>query len=306
MALSGIADATTTGSLRAPGPIGPTRPEAQGSPRLPAQSRGHGAWLDPAFGGPNWKPQKQADIGKELDRIEASLDLVERRQTAALDSVERQYEDKARRVRSVLSELGLKLDSTPRATGGPFIPVALPPQSQSFERTLTRASIARAYADDVSARLAAVPLRQPVSGEIEITSPFGVRVDPFLHVAAMHTGLDFRGPSGEPVHATAAGTVTSAGWSGGYGQMVEIDHGNGLSTRYGHLSEIDVAIGQKVRAGQVIGRLGSTGRSTGPHLHYETRIEGEAVNPEKFLAAGAKLFGGGQFAQRVCRREIQD
>jgi murein DD-endopeptidase MepM/ murein hydrolase activator NlpD len=108
----------------------------------------------------------------------------------------------------------------------------------------------------------------------------------------MHTGIDFRGEYGEPIHATASGTVTSAGWSGGYGQMVEIDHGNGFATRYGHLSEIDVKVGQSIRIGQVVGRLGSTGRSTGPHLHYETRVDGEAVNPEKFLKAGATLFGG--------------
>jgi murein DD-endopeptidase MepM/ murein hydrolase activator NlpD len=86
--------------------------------------------------------------------------------------------------------------------------------------------------------------------------------------------------------------VTSAGWSGGYGQMVEIDHGNGLATRYGHLSEIDVRVGQSIRIGQVVGRIGSTGRSTGPHLHYETRVDGEAVDPQKFLKAGAALFGG--------------
>jgi murein DD-endopeptidase MepM/ murein hydrolase activator NlpD len=114
-------------------------------------------------------------------------------------------------------------------------------------------------------------------------------MDPFLRAPAMHTGLDFRGETGEAIHATASGTVTSAGWSGGYGKMVEIDHGNGLSTRYGHMSAIDVHVGQAVKIGQVLGRVGSTGRSTGPHLHYETRVEGEAVDPHKFLRAGAKL-----------------
>ena len=113
-----------------------------------------------------------------------------------------------------------------------------------------------------------------------------MRTDPFLGRPAMHTGIDFRGDTGEPVHATAAGKVTIAGWNGGYGKMVEIDHGNGLATRYGHLSEIDVKVGQIVRIGQVIGKIGSTGRSTGPHLHYETRIDGEAVDPQKFLRAG--------------------
>ena len=137
-----------------------------------------------------------------------------------------------------------------------------------------------------------MPVRKPVTGEIDLSSPFGVRIDPFVHVAGDAYRHRFPRHLGEPIHATAAGTVTSAGWSGGYGQMVEIDHGNGLATRYGHLSEIDVQVGESIRIGQVVGRLGSTGRSTGPHLHYETRVDGEAVNPQKFLDAGDKLFGG--------------
>src|SRR5665213_4589329 len=105
----------------------------------------------------------------------------------------------------------------------------------------------------------------------------------------MHTGLDMRGDIGEPAHATADGRVTIAGREGGYGNMIEINHGNGLATRYGHLSEIDVKVGQTVRIGDIIGRIGSTGRSTGPHLHYETRINGEADDPQKFLRAGVRL-----------------
>ena len=98
--------------------------------------------------------------------------------------------------------------------------------------------------------------------------------------------------TGDPVRATANGKVINSGWSGGYGRMVEIDHGNGLSTRYGHLSQIDVKVGDVVKIGQVIGEVGSTGRSTGPHLHYETRIDGEAVDPQKFLRAGVRLSAG--------------
>src|SRR5665213_2668774 len=105
----------------------------------------------------------------------------------------------------------------------------------------------------------------------------------------MHTGLDMRGDIGEPAHATADGKVTIAGRDGGYGNMVEIDHGNGFSTRYGHLSKIDVKVGQNVRIGETIGEIGSTGRSTGPHLHYETRVNGQAVDPQKFLRAGIRL-----------------
>jgi murein DD-endopeptidase MepM/ murein hydrolase activator NlpD len=236
---------------------------------------------------------KDADISAKLGRVEASLDRIDHRQVAVLAQLQDRYESKARKMRSVLSELGLKLDVTPpAAVGGPFVPVKLPVAGQSFERAVTAVSVVRAYTEKLNASLANVPLRAPVTGEIDETSPFGVRVDPFMHVAAMHTGIDFRGEMGEPIHATAGGTVTIAGWSGGYGNMVEVNHGNGLATRYGHLSRIDVTVGQSVRLGQVIGRLGSTGRSTGPHIHYETRVNGEAVNPAKFLDAGAKLFGG--------------
>jgi murein DD-endopeptidase MepM/ murein hydrolase activator NlpD len=135
----------------------------------------------------------------------------------------------------------------------------------------------------------AVPVRKPVIGEVDMSSPFGMRMDPFLGRPAIHTGIDLRGDIGEPVRATATGRISIAGREGGYGNMVEINHGNGLATRYGHLSQIDVKVGQLVRIGEVIGRIGSTGRSTGPHLHYETRVNGEAIDPQKFLRAGLRL-----------------
>jgi hypothetical protein len=258
VALGAVTDPVTTGSIRT----------------LAAPPRGN----------------RQSSISDSLGRVEASLDRVEQRQTLALNQMENRYEGKAHLMRSVLGQLGLKLDM-PAAIGGPFVPVKLP-AGESFERSMMRVNLARADSDRLSATLSAVPVRKPVTGEIDLSSPFGVRMDPFVHEAAMHTGLDFRGDMGEPIHATAAGTVTVAGWTGGYGKMIEIDHGNGLATRFGHLSEIDVNVGEKIRIGQVIGKLGSTGRSTGPHLHYETRINGEPVNPQKFLDAGDKLFGG--------------
>jgi len=291
-ALSGISDPATTGSLRSSS-IGGNDPKPVSDSLLTPHLLDRGTSLEPDRAPTNKKPGKEADIGTKLGRIEASLDRVDRRETAVLTQLQTRYEGKARKMQSVLAQLGLKLNANPPpGIGGPFVPVALPSESQSFERALTRVNIARAYADKLSATLVSVPVREPVTGEIDFSSPFGVRVDPFLHVPAMHTGIDFRGTFGEPIHATAAGTVTSAGWSGGYGQMVEVDHGNGLATRYGHLSEIDVKVGQSIRIGQVVGRLGSTGRSTGPHLHYETRVDGEAVDPQKFLKAGAALFGG--------------
>jgi murein DD-endopeptidase MepM/ murein hydrolase activator NlpD len=105
----------------------------------------------------------------------------------------------------------------------------------------------------------------------------------------MHTGLDFRAEYGAPVRASGAGQVVGAEYAGAYGRMVEIDHGNGVTTRYAHLSSFAVSPGQSVAAGTVIGRAGSTGRSTGAHLHYETRIDGEAIDPQRFLRAGSRL-----------------
>jgi murein DD-endopeptidase MepM/ murein hydrolase activator NlpD len=105
----------------------------------------------------------------------------------------------------------------------------------------------------------------------------------------MHTGLDFRADHGARVAATGAGRVITAEYSGGYGNLVELDHGNGITTRYAHLASIGVAGDQRVSPGQTLGRVGSTGRSTGPHLHYETRIGGDPVDPQRFLRAGARL-----------------
>jgi murein DD-endopeptidase MepM/ murein hydrolase activator NlpD len=152
-----------------------------------------------------------------------------------------------------------------------------------------RISIARANIYRLTRTLGSVPVRKPVDGDVDPASAFGVRTDPFTGSPAMHTGLDLHGESGDPVRATADGTVTAAGWSGGYGKVVDVDHGNGISTRYGHLSAIDVHVGQTVRIGQILGRVGSTGRSTGPHLHYEVRVDGEPVDPERYLRAGADL-----------------
>ncbi len=232
------------------------------------------------------------NIDGMLTGLASSLDRVEAEQAAALASVEGSYDFKARRIRGVLSELGIDPGkSTPSAdaTGGPFVAARLRSDSSGFERQLHRIGLARAHVDQLNRTLANVPVRKPVTGEIDSSSGFGMRIDPFLKSPAIHTGLDMRGEPGDPVRATANGIVTFAGWQGGYGKMVEIDHGNGVATRYGHLSGIDTEVGHTIKTGQIIGKVGTTGRSTGPHLHYETRIDGEAVDPLRFLRAGAKL-----------------
>ncbi|WP_235536237.1 MULTISPECIES: M23 family metallopeptidase [unclassified Sphingomonas] len=127
-----------------------------------------------------------------------------------------------------------------------------------------------------------IPSILPIA-KFTFSSAFGVRSDPFAGSAAMHAGIDLASPSGTPIYATADGMVDRAEWSGGYGNMVEIEHGKGISTRYGHMSRIAAHPGQRIKRGDLIGYVGSTGRSTGNHLHYEVRIDGRAVNPMPFL-----------------------
>ena len=127
------------------------------------------------------------------------------------------------------------------------------------------------------------PLVVPVSGRR--TSGFGPRVHPITGRHQHHAGVDVAAPSGTPVAAAAAGTVVRAGSAGGYGLLVEVDHGQGVVTRYAHLSATDVAPGQRVAAGAQLGAVGSTGRSTGPHLHLELRVDGEPVDPQGLLVA---------------------
>jgi murein DD-endopeptidase MepM/ murein hydrolase activator NlpD len=309
-ALGAIPDVAVTGSIRPPSRgAAATEPTASGTPKpspisdtvifvAPPDREARLESRAPIV--PQVQPNQFAKVqgfDNVVVRLQNSLDKVEGRQMAALSAVEDSMESRMRRMRGVFSDLGLDMAqleaATPRAgMGGPFVPIKLPPDAGAFERQLYRINITRAQVERLNRTLALVPYRKPVIGEVEFTSGFGVRSDPFLGRPAMHTGLDFRAATGDPVRATANGKVVSAGWSGGYGRMVEIDHGNGLSTRYGHLSEIGVKVGDQIKIGQVIGEVGSTGRSTGPHLHYETRIDGEAVDPQKFLRAGVRLAAG--------------
>src|SRR5262249_15229447 len=132
-----------------------------------------------------------------------------------------------------------------------------------------------------------LPLTLPTPDGV-ITSGFGVRMDPFLDTPAMHTGIDYAAREGQAIGATAPGVIVAAsvGYNGGYGTMVDIDHGNGIVPRFGPLSEIDVKVGQTVQKGTIIGKAGETGRATGPHLHYEVRVNDQPVDPATFLTAG--------------------
>ncbi len=148
----------------------------------------------------------------------------------------------------------------------------------------------------------AIPSARPVRDSIRFTSAFGVRSDPFRGRAAMHGGIDLAGPVGTPIYATADGIVQRSEYNrGGYGNLVEINHGQGIQTRYGHMSRLIAQAGQRVRRGELIGLMGSTGRSTGSHLHYEVRIDGRAVNPIPFMQSNETLLA---LQERVDRDRI--
>ncbi len=245
-----------------------------------------------------------ASPDERLKNLATTDNRLEQRQIAALDRLRAPLAAKAERLREAFAAAGLPVDRMIRHAeavrpakggetivpmGGPFVPVPASEGGGDFDRAFAGINKSVTLMAGLRDALPFAPLRQPLPGPVEMTSPFGYRDDPFFGRPALHTGMDMRGAYGEPIHATAAGRVTIAAPTGGYGNMVEIDHGAGLSTRYGHMSEIDVAPGQWVTAGEVVGRLGSTGRSTGPHLHYEVRVDGVPVDPARYLKAGRLL-----------------
>jgi murein DD-endopeptidase MepM/ murein hydrolase activator NlpD len=224
-----------------------------------------------------------AEVAKLAAETDRRVQLIEERQLALAAALASEDIDPAS-----LKRLGF----TPSdgGKGGPF-------DSAKGDPTFKQLFSSWKKLDTIQNGAIAIPSEKPVK-LAAFTSGYGVRSDPFKGGAAMHAGIDLSGPIGTPIYATADGTVTTAGWnSGGYGNLVKIDHGRGIETRYGHLSNIAIQPGQKVARGQLIGRMGSTGRSTGSHLHYEVRIDGRPVNPIPFMKSTDYLMamkkGGG-------------
>lgn len=234
--------------------------------------------------------QRIALLGQSLDRVQTG-------QSQQISALGRQLVGRVQEVRAALGEVGLdparvKLPAARAGMGGPLVPLSAAIKPGSFEHALMQLNEARSVYGRWRDLATIVPFQRPLEGDDTTTSNFGPRTDPFTGATAMHGGMDFRGETGTPVRAAGAGQVLRAEVAGGYGNLVELDHGNGITTRYGHLSAFDVKAGQLVAAGQVIGRVGSTGRSTGPHLHYETRLTDQARNPLKFIEIGQKLSVG--------------
>jgi murein DD-endopeptidase MepM/ murein hydrolase activator NlpD len=229
--------------------------------------------------------------GENLAKIDRSLNRLAHDQVAFVDAVAENVSARADKVAAILNSLGQRTPESRAGsadTGGPMVEISDDADAETFRSTveLVGAEVDRF---GMIRRLASqLPLSRPLPQAI-ITSGFGARLDPFLGRPAMHPGIDYAALEGSLAYATAAGTVIVAGENGGYGNMVEIDHGNGITTRYGHLSEIDVHVGQVVGKDTVLGKTGSTGRSTGPHLHYEVRVDGAAIDPMTFINAGHRI-----------------
>ena len=213
-----------------------------------------------------------AQLKKLAAETERKVRLVEQRQFALAAALEAQDVDA-----DTLKRLGFyPAPAGKGAVGGPL-------DSANGDPTFKQLFTSWKKLDTLADGAIAIPSEKPIR-TAEFTSGFGSRSDPFRHGASFHPGIDLAAKTGTPVYATAEGTVLRAGWnSGGYGNLVEIDHGRGIITRYGHMSAVLVSAGQRVTRGQQIGRVGSTGRSTGPHLHYEVRIDDSPVNPIPFM-----------------------
>ena len=191
------------------------------------------------------------------------------------------YEDRTRELAIVAGVESLG-DGVEAGIGGSS------PEDASLPKMQARASLLDGVLDSVEARLeqrmrwiSSTPAITPVRGIL--TSSFGYRADPLTHGRGNHQGIDIAAAYGQPVHASGEGLVLQTGDQGGLGKAVFLAHGYGMTTRYGHLSAVTVRPGQRVKRGDVIGRVGSTGRSTGPHLHYEVRIDGEPINPVAYM-----------------------
>ncbi len=233
---------------------------------------------------------KTASLSTGLD-LDNSLNTLGNTQDVFLINAERETLDKIERnralIRSTDMDVETVLSESPFGKGGPYIPVeGLTANETGFVSRVAAIQARAAEVDALNTAVQALPLGHPVGAETYRTSTFGLRQDPFTKRPTMHHGLDFGGQRLTPILATADGIVTKVGRYGAYGKIVEIDHGHGFKTRYAHLHKTFVKRGQKVDKGIKVGGMGTTGRSTATHLHYEVHFQGRAYDPNKFLKAG--------------------
>jgi murein DD-endopeptidase MepM/ murein hydrolase activator NlpD len=223
----------------------------------------------------------------------AGLARIEVRQIRFAEKMTKVAQARTLQAESAIRQFGLNPEVLARqarnAQGGLFEPFFGKGKKEARDPRFLNLAAALGRMDAMERALAAIPTAMPAASMM-MSSGFGYRADPFSGAAAMHAGLDFKGPVGTPIFAAAEGKVVLAGFNGGYGKSVEIRHANGLVTRYAHLSGVNVRPGKMVERGVQIGRMGSTGRSTGSHLHFEVRLNGQAINPRKFLEANPDVL----------------
>lgn len=246
-------------------------------------------------------PRKLDDEATGVEAMMPPLVAIEQQQLALADKAVGAAEARLRGTQGLIRKLGLdpkrfSASSDWRrgsAMGGPFVAA-----SDVLEPKFADLFISWRKLEAMQASLSSIPALVPAKN-YRLSSSFGRRFDPFNGRLAVHAGLDLAGSRGEPIYAAADGRIARAGTMSGYGTMAEIDHGKGLSTRYGHMSLVLVKPGQRVKQGDIVGRMGSTGRSTGTHLHYEIRVDGEAVNPKPFIDASPYLLAAQREAAKV-------
>jgi len=230
------------------------------------------------------------DTGMEFDR---SLNNLDDTQNAILVSAEVDTLKRIELNRAIINSTELKVDTvlkeSPFGKGGLFVDIGDDldvPREGNFGSRIASIKARVAEAEALDNALLSVPFGHPVGVETYRTSSYGLRKDPFTKRPTFHEGLDFGGQRLAPIVATADGKIIFSGRNGGYGRSVEIDHGHGFVTRYGHMHKLNVKRGQIVKKGDKIGGMGSTGRSTATHLHYEIHFQGRVYDPDKFLKAG--------------------
>jgi murein DD-endopeptidase MepM/ murein hydrolase activator NlpD len=231
-----------------------------------------------------------ADRADELfANINHAIKDIEGTQLSQIRDLAKGAQSTAQDIKVALNSAGLPVsDAAESAEGGPFIPASEGVQITAFDKEVEKLDRALDVLDHVKSEARKYPIGNPLPGS-ETTSRFGYRKDPLLGTQAFHSGIDFRAEIGHHIKSPAAGVVVTAGRTGGYGNMVEVRHKGGMITRYGHMNSIYVHEGDTVDEGTVLGEVGSTGRSTGPHLHYEVRVDGNPVDPARYLNIGSKI-----------------
>ena len=233
----------------------------------------------------------RAQAEQPLQDVRKIFAAFESRQAVLLSRIIAFGERKVASLRKVYSTIGLdptevaaNISLPSDAIGGPLLPVQKGERPQdALDQQLLKAHQAFLEAEKLRHAITLMPITLPLSKDYRLTSGFGFRRDPFKDVLAMHTGVDLMTAYGATIRATADGVVIRAEMNEVYGRVVDIRHDNGITTRYAHMSAMDVTEGERVTVNQAIGRVGTSGRSTGPHLHYETRVNGDPIDPYEFL-----------------------